>query len=83
MTTTPDIVEDLSRGEGPEKCLLVLSYSGWAGGQLEDEIERNSWLICDASPQLVFGTEPDLMWEAAVRSLGVSPEMLTASGGSA
>jgi len=83
MTLTPDIFEDLSRGSGPQECLLVLSYSGWAGGQLESEIASNAWLVCDANPKLVFRTETHLKWEAAIRSLGVSPEMLASSGGSA
>lgn len=83
MTLTPDIFEDLSHGRGPRDNLLILSYSGWAGGQLENEIASNAWLVCDASPKLVFRTESHMKWEAAIRSLGFSPGMLAPSGGSA
>ncbi len=83
MTVTPDIFEDLSRGKGPKDSLLILSYAGWAGGQLENEIASNAWLVCNASPELVFETESHLKWEAAIMSLGISPVMLASSGGSA
>ncbi len=83
MTVTPDIFEDLSQGKGPRDRLLVLSYAGWAGGQLESEIANNAWLVCDASPKLVFQTDTDLKWEAAIKSLGISPSLLVSGGGSA
>lgn len=83
MTATVDILEDIGRGNGPEKALMALGYAGWGPGQLEREIAANGWLVCEASHELVFET-PDLeKWDAALETLGVSALMLSATGGQA
>ena len=43
MTTSKDVLEALSHGAGPRRLLVTLGYSGWAAGQLEDELGRNGW----------------------------------------
>ena len=37
---------------------------------------RGSWLHAEASPELVFDTPPEQMWESALRSIGVDPQTL-------
>lgn len=83
MTATVNILEDISHGRGPNRCILALGYSGWGPGQLEGEIQRNGWLTCDATPDLVFGNDNDGKWSAALRSMGIDPAMLSSTGGSA
>jgi putative transcriptional regulator len=83
MTGTLDVLETIAQGAGPEKRLIVLGYAGWGPGQLESEIASNGWLTCDASPALVFDTEDDQKWEAALGSLGISPLALSSEGGRA
>jgi len=83
MTATVDILEALSRGEGPNDCLLALGYAGWGPGQLEGEIQANGWLTCDATSELVFSAADGGKWEAALASLGISPSFLSAAGGEA
>ncbi|MEZ5912639.1 MAG: YqgE/AlgH family protein [Paracoccaceae bacterium] len=83
MTATLDILEDLARGEGPKRAIFALGYAGWGPGQLEDEILQNGWLTCDASPDLVFRDDSGGLWEAAIRSLGIDPLLLSASAGHA
>ncbi|MFW8635734.1 YqgE/AlgH family protein [Cribrihabitans pelagius] len=83
MTATLDILEDIARGAGPEQLLVLLGYAGWGPDQLESEIAMNGWLTTDASPELVFGTEDDAKWGAALKTLGVDPLTLSASAGHA
>ncbi len=83
ITMTPDILEDFSRGEGPSRMILALGYAGWGPGQLESELQENAWLICDGDPIVVFDTDDDQKWEAALKSMGINPGMLAAVGGSA
>ncbi|WP_172326857.1 YqgE/AlgH family protein [Mangrovicoccus sp. HB161399] len=83
MTATVDVLEDIARGFGPNSALLALGYSGWGPGQLEDEIAENGWLVCDADDALVFGTDPESKWQAALSRLGVDPFTLSADAGHA
>ena len=83
MTATLDVLEDIARGSGPSSALLALGYSGWGPGQLESEIMQNGWLTCDANPELVFGSDDDGKWGAALKTLGVDPLMLSATAGHA
>jgi putative transcriptional regulator len=83
MTATLDILEDIANGRGPERALLALGYAGWGPGQLEAEIARNGWLTAEASPDLVFGAGMDGKWEAALKSLGIHPLMLSSEAGHA
>jgi hypothetical protein len=43
----------------------------------------NGWLTAEAAPDLVFGAAMDGKWEAALRSIGVHPLMLSSEAGHA
>ena len=49
---------------------FLMGYAGWAPGQLEGELRRNMWVIGNPTSDLVFRTEPEKVWEQAVRILG-------------
>ncbi|WP_146586549.1 YqgE/AlgH family protein [Puniceibacterium confluentis] len=83
MTATLDILESIGQGTGPDTRLMLLGYAGWGPGQLEGELAANGWLICDATPDLVFGVDDGDKWEAALKSIGVSPLALSSEGGRA
>ena len=52
------------------KSKFLLGYAGWSPGQLEDELERNMWVIAPATQSLVFDTPADEIWTRTVRRLG-------------
>jgi len=81
MTGTMDVLEAMGQAKGPMRSQLMLGYSGWGSGQLEEEIRQNGWLICEASPELVFETDDGDKWSKALASIGVSPLTLSASAG--
>ncbi len=83
MTATMDILKDIAVGKGPKSSLMALGYAGWGPGQLEGEIQQNGWLLCDATPKIVFDMANTAKWEAALRTLGVDPVTLSASSGHA
>ncbi|HEY8938260.1 MAG TPA: YqgE/AlgH family protein [Cyclobacteriaceae bacterium] len=50
---------------------FFLGYSGWGPGQLEKELEEDSWIVCDyVNDKFLFETEPTLMWKKALESMG-------------
>ena len=51
------------------RARVFAGYSGWGPGQLENEVAEGSWVITDASADLVFG-DPDEMWREALRRMG-------------
>ncbi len=71
MTVAGEMLHKIARGEGPERSLFALGYSGWGPGQLEAEFARNDWFAIPFDPALVFAADPDRSWEraAARRSL--------------
>jgi len=83
MTTSKDVLEALSHGAGPKRLLVTLGYSGWAAGQLEDEISRNGWLNVDAVPEIIFDTPVDKRYDRALSLLGIDPMMLSQDAGHA
>lgn len=83
MTATIDVLEDIGQGNGPSDALLMLGYAGWGPGQLDREIAQNGWLTADATQDLVFAKTDGEKWEAALRSLGIDPLVLSATAGRA
>ncbi|MFL6197001.1 MAG: YqgE/AlgH family protein [Thermoanaerobaculia bacterium] len=71
-------VGDLSRlaEAPPDQFRLILGYAGWGEGQLMEEILRNDWITAPASSDLIFTPEPDRIWDAALRSVGIDPVAL-------
>jgi putative transcriptional regulator len=50
---------------------FFLGYSGWGPGQLESELEQDSWIVCDfVTDMLLFDTDPQIMWRKALESMG-------------
>jgi putative transcriptional regulator len=83
LTATVEILRDMAVGKGPEKSLLALGYAGWGRGQLDAEIQSNSWLHVDPDDALVFGSDLDGKWERAIAKLGFDFKMLSGDAGHA
>jgi putative transcriptional regulator len=83
MTTSRDVLEALSQGAGPRRVLITLGYSGWAAGQLEEELGRNGWLTVDAQASVLFDTPIPQRYDRALGLLGIDPRMLSLEAGHA
>ncbi len=71
-------IGDLSRlaEAPPDQFRLILGYAGWGEGQLMQEILRNDWLTAPVSSELIFAPDPEQVWGAALRSVGIDPAVL-------
>ena len=45
-------------------------YSGWSPGQLEGELDENSWIVADVDDQLVMNVDVENIWKVTMEGLG-------------
>ncbi len=56
---------------------IFVGYAGWSAGQLEAELEEESWLVLPAEPDDLFSDDPDGLWSAVLRRQGGSYALLS------
>ena len=49
---------------------VFAGYAGWGPGQLEDELDEQSWVVLPARGSDVFTTAPDGLWAEVLRRNG-------------
>ncbi len=49
---------------------LFIGYSGWSEGQLDKEMTEGTWIVGDATPELIFEESAHTVWKKAISSLG-------------
>ncbi len=76
VSPSRDIIAAVSGDPGNPGAFLSLGYSGWAPGQLDNEIQRGSWIFMEIDRQLLFETPPEERYEACLLSLGVESGMI-------
>jgi putative transcriptional regulator len=80
VSGSTETLANLARGDIESRYYLLLGYSGWYPGQLEREIEENSWLVAPLDTSIVFDTPLEERWTAALRTIGVDPGTLVDVG---
>ncbi len=66
-----DKMLELGRTEAEAVRMKVFAgYAGWAPGQLDEEMRRESWLLHTATPDLVFRVPPTQLWRHILRAKG-------------
>jgi putative transcriptional regulator len=83
LTATMDVLKALAAGAGPRRALFALGYAGWGPGQLDSEIQDNSWLVCDPDSALIFDTAFDTKWNRALARLGIDASLISGQAGHA
>jgi putative transcriptional regulator len=61
----------------PTHIRFYIGYSGWSGGQLDDELKGKSWLTALGKRGIVFHDPLEETWKEAVRLLGKDYEVIT------
>jgi putative transcriptional regulator len=83
LTSSLDILQAIADGKGPENYLVILGFSGWASGQLEAELQQNSWLTSGCNADLLFHQRAEDKWQVAFDTLGFDINMLSPVSGNA
>src|SRR5262249_25672196 len=56
LSTAPALLQRLLEPSPPQRARLIVGYSGWAPGQLEQELESSSWLMSEVDRDIIFNT---------------------------
>ena len=71
LSANSKVLEQVLRHPKPFDGLRVFSgYSGWKPGQLEAEVKKGYWLLREADTEILFNTEPGLIWRKLLDSPG-------------
>ncbi len=71
LATQARLIQQIT--QDPESCFrLFWGYAGWAGGQLEGELEQGGWLTIPASHAMVFCCDVASLWKVALTQGGKS-----------
>ena len=83
LTASLDVLKAIAEGGGPSQCVLALGYAGWGPGQLDPEIQKNTWLSAPPDETLLFDPSNEGKWQRAMGKLGVDPRLLSGVAGHA
>lgn len=67
--------EAKDRDPFPGAYRILVGHAGWVAGQLDEELREGSWLVAPLDAKMIFTTEPDKFWHAAMQSIGVDPAL--------
>jgi putative transcriptional regulator len=83
LSRDPHVLRDIAINKGPGDYRLMLGYSGWAPGQLENELIQDGWLILPASPEDIFVGHPEFMWKKITAKHGIDIRLFGEISGTA
>jgi putative transcriptional regulator len=61
----------------PENFRFFLGYSGWASGQLDEEVKSNSWIITSAKADELFDIPAEDLWRELLKNMGGKYKMIS------
>jgi putative transcriptional regulator len=80
VSGSTDTLARLTRDSEETRYFLLLGYAGWYPGQLEREIEENSWVVAPLDTSIIFDVPVEERWSLALRSIGIDPGTLVDAG---
>lgn len=60
----------------PDKIKFYIGYSGWGEGQLDSELQGDSWLTVNSTDRLIFRVDAEDVWKESLKEKGGKYEML-------
>ena len=81
MSMQLDMLSEIADGVGPAQFKIMLGYTGWAAGQLEQELRENMWIHVPASPEIIFTDNTDSTWKNALGHFGFNASNLSPQSG--
>jgi len=70
LTSSLEVLENIGKGSFNNPYRLALGYCGWDAGQLDTEVNKNSWLIVDVPNAIIFEEEPNDLVKRISKEVG-------------
>jgi len=83
LTSSRDVLQAVASAGQPQDLVVTLGYSGWAAGQLEQELAQNAWLTVPADPRILFDLPYEDRLASAMEILGIDFTHLAGDAGHA
>ena len=80
VSGSTETLATLTRRGGDQRYFLLLGYAGWYPGQLEREIEENSWVIAPLDTSIIYDVPVEERWSAGLKTIGIDPGTLVDAG---
>jgi len=83
VTTSKDILNTIADKKLEGQYIVVLGYSGWSPGQIENELKDNAWMTIPASSDIIFNPDKSKIWQHCIDQLGFDLSQLSHTTGNA
>lgn len=81
LTSSKDILGAIANGSIDGSYLFTLGYASWLPGQIEEELQQNTWLTVDSDAQIIFKTPIEQRWHKAIGLLGIDSHQISTMRG--
>ena len=71
LSAAQEVLTSITEGTVPGEYMLGVGYAGWGAGQLDREIEHESWWMADIDPLSIMLESCDCRWEKVMEKLGL------------
>ncbi|MGY6744892.1 MAG: YqgE/AlgH family protein [Cecembia sp.] len=67
-----ELLERLKLGKIQENSIrFFIGYSGWGAGQLDDELQDKTWIVCEKiDSESIFTASPEELWRIILKNMG-------------
>jgi putative transcriptional regulator len=63
-------------GSGSKLIRAFVGYAGWAGGQLESELQQSAWVVHPATESILVNASNNGTWLDVMKDLGPAYHLL-------
>jgi len=75
LSPVQDLIGAMAEDKGPQQFHFGCGYAGWGPGQLDRELREGAWWLTPLSDDLVLDMPYDSRWEAAMKTIGIDPQL--------
>ena len=71
FTNSDEYLSDVIKGRLKTDYIVLKGFCGWGAGQLEAEIEENSWIVINAEYNYIFSNRKKNLWSTLIKKTGI------------